>query len=99
MAEVGSATASAVLQLPSTGASAATIACGCAAVVLYQGRFKYPALAVMVSVVAFTALTQRFDTSIAHLLAVALGTGIGLVWPYYRHGQLALPQVRTRSID
>ena len=79
LSSLGSSTATGVLHTPSTGASAASLACGAAAVCLLPGRWSIFAAGIILGIVLHSFTYQAFDTSIAHIYATSLGALAGLL--------------------
>ncbi len=79
LSALGSSTATSVLHTPSTGASAASLACGAAAACLIPGRWSVFAGGVILGIVLHSFTYQAFDTSLAHIYATTLGASAGLL--------------------
>ena len=79
LSTLGSSTATRVLSTPSTGASAASLACGAAAACLIPGRWSIFAGGVILGIVLHSFTYQAFDTSLAHIYATTLGALAGLL--------------------
>ena len=79
LSALGSSTAASVLYTPSTGSSAASLACGAAAACLIPGRWSVFAGGIILGVVLHSFTYQAFDTSLAHTYATILGALAGLL--------------------
>jgi hypothetical protein len=79
LSALGSSTAAGALQTPSTGSSAASLACGAAAACLMPGRWSVFAVGIILGIVLHSFTYQAFGTSLAHLYATSLGALAGLM--------------------
>jgi hypothetical protein len=79
LSALGSSTAASVLHTASSGASAASLACGAALACLLPGRWSVLAAGVILGIVLHSFTYQALDTSIAHAYATVLGTLAGLL--------------------
>ena len=84
-ASLGVRSAQPLLHLPSSGSSAAAIACGAAAATLLPGRWGIVGAGTFMGIVVHSFTYQKLDASFAHLFASLVA--IGLSTTFWRHCQ------------